>query len=60
MKKQCIVTIKYDITDFLPGNWESRDDQYIREYIGDSPEILADADMVQGHDGYLVRRVDRK
>lgn len=38
--KSCIVTVKYDVTYFLPDTWMEMTDEEIKEWLGDAPDFL--------------------
>lgn len=43
---RCIVTVKYDVTDVLPGKWSEMTDPEIEEYFADSPELFHDSQLM--------------
>ncbi len=42
--KRTVITVKYDITDFLPNNGKDMDDDEVIEYVHDTPEIFSEGD----------------
>ncbi len=40
--KRCIVTVRLNLTNWMPKHWQSMTDQDIIEFVNDSPEILED------------------
>lgn len=58
MKPKILITIKYDITDQM-ANYPKMSDQEIKEYFGDTPEIIQECDFHTDKKGNIVWEVER-
>lgn len=63
---KCIITVKMDVTRWMPKGWQKFDDQKIIEWVGDAPEIIDECYTEDGlysdfdnGDPYIVKKVER-
>lgn len=59
---KCIIHLALDVTDQLPEDWQRMTNQDIKEYFGDTPDLIIEAVDNMGWEPkefYIVHKVER-
>lgn len=38
--KKCIISVKMDVTRWMPEGWEKMSEEELKEWLGDTPEVF--------------------